>query len=161
MGIGVGSAQCRRKGRAKTTSPIAELRMIRIRMQARIIGGPFVPRRYVTPCLSRACGIGDNVALAEPTLPTRRHRPRLVQSAKELTLAKDDPKTSIDAGGLRYRSKVAGSPFSATGAFGAATMSCFLCGKHRPRAQLKSRKLLGKAQAVCSPSCKELDAAQS
>jgi hypothetical protein len=40
-------------------------------------------------------------------------------------------------------------------------MSCFLCGKHRPRAQLKSRKLLGKAQAVCSPSCKELDAAQN
>ncbi len=83
------------------------------------------------------------------------------RQSKELTLAKDDPKTSIDAGGLRYRSKVAGSPFSATGAFGAATMSCFLCGKHRPRAQLKSRKLLGKAQAVCSPSCKELDAAQS
>lgn len=81
--------------------------------------------------------------------------------SKELTLAKDDPKTSIDAGGLRYRSKVAGSPFSATGAFGAATMSCFLCGKHRPRAQLKSRKLLGKAQAVCSPSCRELDAAQT
>jgi hypothetical protein len=85
---------------------------------------------------------------------------RFCQS-KELTLAKDDPKTSIDAGGLRYRSKVAGSPFSATGAFGAATMSCFLCGKHRPRAQLKSRKLLGKAQAVCSPSCKELDSTQS
>lgn len=88
--------------------------------------------------------------------PFSRSRP-----SKELTLAKDDPKTSIDAGGLRYRSKVAGSPFSATGAFGAATMSCFLCGKHRPRAQLKSRKLLGKAQAVCSPSCKELDAAQA
>jgi hypothetical protein len=80
---------------------------------------------------------------------------------EERILAKDDPKTSIDAGGLRYRSKVAGSPFSATGAFGAATMSCFLCGKHRPRAQLKSRKLLGKAQAVCSPSCRELDQSQS
>lgn len=76
---------------------------------------------------------------------------------KEVILAKDDPKTAIDAGGLRYRSKVAGSPFSATGAFGAATMSCFLCGKHRPRAQLKTRKLLGKAQAVCAPSCKELE----
>lgn len=81
--------------------------------------------------------------------------------SEEFILAKDDPKTTIDAGGLRYRSKVAGSPFSATGAFGAATMSCFLCGKHRPRAQLKSRKLLGKAQAVCSPTCKELDEAQS
>jgi hypothetical protein len=37
-------------------------------------------------------------------------------------------------------------------------MSCFLCGKHRPRAMLKSKKLLGKSQPVCSPSCKELDA---
>jgi hypothetical protein len=36
-------------------------------------------------------------------------------------------------------------------------MSCFLCGKHRPRAMLKSKKLLGKSQPVCSPSCKELD----
>lgn len=88
----------------------------------------------------------------------RDDRIRIIE-IKELILAKDDPKTAIDAGGLRYRSKVAGSPFSATGAFGAATMSCFLCGKHRPRAQLKSRKLLGKAQAVCSPSCKELDQA--
>jgi len=36
-------------------------------------------------------------------------------------------------------------------------MSCFLCGKHRPRAMLKSKKLLGKSQPVCAPSCKELD----
>jgi hypothetical protein len=37
-------------------------------------------------------------------------------------------------------------------------MSCFLCGKHRPRAQLKTRKLLGRAQSVCAPTCKEADA---
>jgi hypothetical protein len=37
-------------------------------------------------------------------------------------------------------------------------MSCFLCGKHRPRAQLKTRKLLGRAQSVCAPNCKEADA---
>jgi len=36
-------------------------------------------------------------------------------------------------------------------------MSCFLCGKHRPRAMLKSKKLLGKSQPVCAPSCKELE----
>ena len=41
--------------------------------------------------------------------------------------------------------------------FGGATMSCFICGKHRPRSLLKTRKLLGKAQQVCSPSCKALD----
>jgi hypothetical protein len=115
--------------------------------------------------MARFLPMSDNRELAQPTRFAHRGRVRRRISrsrpSKELTLAKDDPKTSIDAGGLRYRSKVAGSPFSATGAFGAATMSCFLCGKHRPRAQLKSRKLLGKAQAVCSPSCKELDAAQT
>ena len=109
------------------------------------------------PRISRR-GFPVQVAGGQARLAQLHHRS--VHVSKELTLAKDDPKTSIDAGGLRYRSKVAGSPFSATGAFGAATMSCFLCGKHRPRAQLKSRKLLGKAQAVCSPSCRELDAAQ-
>lgn len=72
-------------------------------------------------------------------------------------MSKADTKTTIDADGLRYRSKAPGSPFTAAGAFGAATMSCFLCGKHRPRSALKSRRLLGKAQFVCSPSCKEAD----
>jgi hypothetical protein len=73
------------------------------------------------------------------------------------SVAKDSTKTTIEADGLRYRSKAPGSPFAATSSFGAATMSCFLCGKHRPRAMLKSKKLLGKSQPVCSPSCKELD----
>jgi hypothetical protein len=73
-------------------------------------------------------------------------------------MAKADTKTSIDPDGLRYRSKTPGSPFTAAGAFGAATMSCFLCGKHRPRSHLKSRRLLGKAQFVCAPSCKEAEA---
>jgi hypothetical protein len=73
------------------------------------------------------------------------------------SMSKQEIKTTLGADGLRYRSKAAGSPFAATGAFGAATMSCFLCGKHRPRAQLKTRKLLGRAQSVCAPSCKEAD----
>lgn len=76
-------------------------------------------------------------------------------------MAKTEVKTAVLADGLRYRSKTAGSPFTAAGSFGAATMSCFLCGKHRARSLLKSRKLLGKSQAVCSPSCKELDASSS
>lgn len=81
-----------------------------------------------------------------------------LQICPHIPMAKADTKTSIDSDGLRYRSKTPGSPFTAAGAFGAATMSCFLCGKHRPRSQLKSRRLLGKAQFVCSPSCKEADA---
>ncbi len=70
-------------------------------------------------------------------------------------MAKAEIKNSIDNDGLRYRSKSPGSPFVATGGFGAATMSCFMCGKHRPRSMLKSRKLLGKTQVVCAPNCEE------
>jgi hypothetical protein len=74
-------------------------------------------------------------------------------------MAKDDIKTTIEADGLRYRSKAPGSPFATGQYFGAATMSCFLCGKHRPRSALKTRKLLGRSQSVCAPSCKALDEA--
>jgi hypothetical protein len=74
-------------------------------------------------------------------------------------MSKESSKTEIDGDGLRYRSKVPGSPFASTGAFGTATMSCFLCGKHRPRSMLKTRRLLGKAQTVCSPSCKDAEEA--
>ncbi len=88
--------------------------------------------------------------------PGRGFAPTLART--HLPMAKADTKTTIDSDGLRYRSKTPGSPFTAAGAFGAATMSCFLCGKHRPRSQLKSRRLLGKAQFVCAPSCKEADA---
>lgn len=80
-----------------------------------------------------------------------------IQLTIRTSVAKDSTKTTIEADGLRYRSKAPGSPFAATSSFGAATMSCFLCGKHRPRAMLKSKKLLGKSQPVCAPSCKELD----
>ena len=69
-------------------------------------------------------------------------------------MAKDVIKTTIEPDGMRYRSKAPGSPFSVAGSFGAATMSCFLCGKHRPRAALTTRKLLGKSHSVCAPSCK-------
>lgn len=73
-------------------------------------------------------------------------------------MAKDVVKTKIQADGLRYQSKASGSPFTSTGVFSAATMSCFRCGKHRARSSLKSLKLLGKTQSVCAPSCKEADA---
>ena len=74
-------------------------------------------------------------------------------------MAKADTKTKMLADGLRYKSKVSGSPFTAATSFGAATMSCFLCGKHRARSQMSTRKILGKSQAVCAPSCKAADEA--
>jgi len=74
-------------------------------------------------------------------------------------MARADAKTAVLADGLRYKSKVSGSPFAATTSFGAATMSCFMCGKHRARSLMGTRKVLGKSQAVCAPSCKGLDEA--
>lgn len=74
-------------------------------------------------------------------------------------MAKDVVKTKIQADGLRYKVKEGGSPFASAGDFQAGTMSCFLCGKHRPRNTLKTRRLLGKAQHVCAPSCKEAEEA--
>ena len=78
---------------------------------------------------------------------------------EEVILGKDVVKTKIQADGLRYKAKEGGSPFASAGDFQAGTMSCFLCGKHRPRNTLKTRRLLGKAQHVCAPSCKEAEAA--
>jgi hypothetical protein len=96
--------------------------------------------------------------MVENTGPARLPTRHPLQLFDRTSVAKETTKTTIEADGLRYRSKAPGSPFAATSSFGAATMSCFLCGKHRPRAMLKSKKLLGKSQPVCSPSCKELDA---
>lgn len=72
-------------------------------------------------------------------------------------MAKAEAKTAVKANGLRYKSKASGSPFAAAASFGGATMSCFMCGKHRPRSLMGTRKVAGKSQTVCAPSCKELD----
>ena len=78
---------------------------------------------------------------------------------KALSMAKADSKTAMLADGLRYKSKASGSPFAAAASFGGATMSCFLCGKHRTRSLMGTRKVLGKSQAVCAPSCQAMDEA--
>ncbi|MDO8278610.1 MAG: hypothetical protein Q7T63_10830 [Burkholderiaceae bacterium] len=53
--------------------------------------------------------------------------------------------------GLRYRSKPTGSPFSTSPG---GTISCFVCGAHRPRAQLRSFKLAGMSQYRCVENCR-------
>ena len=97
--------------------------------------------------------------MMENTGPQRLPGVPHLQLFDRTSVAKETTKTTIEADGLRYRSKAPGSPFAATSSFGAATMSCFLCGKHRPRSMLKTRRLLGKAQTVCAPSCSEAEAA--
>jgi hypothetical protein len=76
-------------------------------------------------------------------------------------MSKPATKDSVVNDGLRYKTKVGGSPFAGATYLGAATMSCYMCGKHRNRQFLKTRQLIGKSQTVCAPSCKELDAAQA
>jgi len=76
---------------------------------------------------------------------------------RALRMNKTVVKTAVFDDGLRYKAKLSGSPFRASASFSGATMSCFMCGKHRVRSQLRSRQLLGKSQAVCAPSCKALD----
>ena len=73
-------------------------------------------------------------------------------------MSKPVTKSSILEDGLRYKAKASGSPFTTSSAYaGNSTMSCFLCGKHRARSQLKTKKLLGRSQVVCSPSCAEVE----
>ena len=71
-------------------------------------------------------------------------------------MSKPDVKTAVVADGLRYKSKPSGSPFRASASFSGATMSCFMCGKHRLRSQMRTKQVLGKSQSVCAPSCKAL-----
>lgn len=61
--------------------------------------------------------------------------------------------------GLRCKSKQSGSPFSNASSFSNSAMSCFMCGKHRSRAYMITKRIFGKSQMVCTPSCKDVDAA--
>jgi hypothetical protein len=69
-------------------------------------------------------------------------------------MSKPVTKTRILDDGLRYQSKVGGSPFHEGANFATAMMSCFLCGTHRVRSTMGTRNVAGKSQAVCAPSCK-------
>ena len=69
-------------------------------------------------------------------------------------MSKTASKTKILDDGLRYQSKVSGSPFVTVTNFNSTTMSCFLCGTHRIRSTMTTRKFIGKSQAVFAPSCK-------
>lgn len=63
---------------------------------------------------------------------------------------RDEAPTRIREGGLRYESKAGGSPYARDLGM---VLSCFLCGRHRPRAALKTRKLVGRHHTVCADGC--------
>ena len=58
--------------------------------------------------------------------------------------------TEVRPDGLRYVSKTQGTDFP--GAF-AATMSCFVCGKHVPRSSLQSFRVAGSMHFRCKVRC--------
>ena len=68
-------------------------------------------------------------------------------------MSKPATKSRIIEDGLRYHSKLSGSPFAQGTNFKQSMMSCFLCGTHRIRTEMATRTLIGKPQAVCAPSC--------
>jgi hypothetical protein len=61
--------------------------------------------------------------------------------------------TRLSGNGLRYAAKQPGSPFPGTG----NARSCFICGKHRQLASLKAKRVLGRSEMVCSPTCNEVE----
>ncbi len=83
-------------------------------------------------------------------------RPRIHRASllcDNTAMSKATPSTKVSENGLRYAAKVSGSPFTGTG----HTRSCFLCGRHRQAAQLKSKRVLGRAEMVCAPSCNSVE----
>lgn len=67
--------------------------------------------------------------------------------------AASTPSAHINPDGLTYRHKPSGSPFNGGAGLQGQSMSCFLCGQHRPRVMLRMRMLLGRHHAVCAPKC--------
>ncbi|MBE7939231.1 MULTISPECIES: hypothetical protein [Ramlibacter] len=63
---------------------------------------------------------------------------------------RDDLKTVIHQDGLRYESKVGGSPYLGE----SGTMSCILCGRHRPRSLLRPVVMAGARQYRCREECR-------
>ena len=64
----------------------------------------------------------------------------------------------INPDGLTYRHKPGGSQFNGGSGLKGQAMSCLLCGRHRPRSMLMSRRLAGRHQVVCAPSCQQAQA---
>jgi hypothetical protein len=71
------------------------------------------------------------------------------QAEDNTRMSKSEPSTRLSEDGLRYSKKISGSPFTGAG----NTRSCFLCGVHRQSSSLKAKRILGRTEMVCAPSC--------
>ena len=63
-------------------------------------------------------------------------------------MSREATETKITEDGLRYKAKVGGSPFGIQ-ANGNATMSCFKCGQHKPRALGSYKRVLNQSMFFC------------
>ena len=59
----------------------------------------------------------------------------------------DKPPSKIQPDGLRYKAKPGGTPFTANKV--GSSMSCLLCGEHKPRDQGAFRMMFNARQFVC------------
>ena len=75
---------------------------------------------------------------------------RLAATGEPMAFYSDNQTTRVRPGGLRYESKAAGTSFAGTAC---SSMSCLLCGQHRPRALLRVFKLAGAPQYRCRDGC--------
>ena len=58
-----------------------------------------------------------------------------------------DQESKIAEDGLRYKRKESGSPFQNIGSM--ATISCYKCGQHKPRALGMFKKLINQHMFMC------------
>ena len=66
-------------------------------------------------------------------------------------MSREPTETKIDESGLRYKSKIGGSPFG--GSNPTSTMSCYKCGLHKPRSLGAFKRILNQSMFICG-DCK-------
>lgn len=67
-----------------------------------------------------------------------------------------DTSTQVQPDGLRYVKKVKGSAYATVSQNTQSVMSCFRCGRHRPREMMVFKRMFGRSHLVCEPTCEEV-----
>jgi hypothetical protein len=94
----------------------------------------------------------DSVDFQAPKSPLSSGLFTTIRTNDNINMSRDEI-TKINSDGLRYKSKEGGSPFG--GANTMATMSCYKCGLHKPRALGTFKRLLNQSMFMCG-DCKPL-----
>jgi ribosomal protein L24E len=81
-------------------------------------------------------------------------RPAIRENYGQVPAHEIDTSTRVSGDGLRYESKVNGTPFY-NGVTGGIARSCLFCGKHRMPTHLTRRRLGGRLFEFCSEVCEK------